>query len=69
MLDPALAIPPPAIHQAGQIARDGAIAVREEFDAARAKGSVEAWDLFIARHPESPLLAEAARLRDMARAR
>lgn len=34
-------------------ARPGHIAEREEFDAARAQGTPEALQLFIARHPES----------------
>ena len=40
--------------------RDGNIAVQEELDAARRAGAVEAYDLFIARHPDHPL-AEVAR--------
>ena len=59
-------LPPPAIVQpAGQRARDGEIAVREEFDAARAKNTLAAWELFIARHPASPLIPEAVRLRGL----
>jgi hypothetical protein len=42
-------------------ARDGNIAIREELDAARKVGTVEAYDLFLARHPGHPL-AETARL-------
>ena len=41
-------------------ARDGNIAIQEELDAARKAGTVEAYDLFIARHPRHPL-AETAR--------
>ena len=41
-------------------ARDGNIAIQEELDAARRAGTVEAYDLFIARHPRHPL-AEIAR--------
>lgn len=41
-------------------ARDPDIAVQEEFDAARRRGTVEGWELFIARHPDHPL-ATAAR--------
>ena len=41
-------------------ARDGNIAIREELDAARRAGTVEAYELFIARHPQHPL-AEMAR--------
>ena len=40
-------------------ARDGNIAIREELDAARVKGTVDAYDLFIARHPDHPLAKEA----------
>lgn len=40
-------------------ARDPDIAVQEEFDTARASGTVEAWELFIARHPEHPLATTA----------
>lgn len=36
-------------------ARDGSIAIAEEFCRARASGKREAYDLFIARHPEHPL--------------
>lgn len=46
---------------AGNTAREGTIAIREEFDAARARGTAEAWQLFIARHPDHPLAAAAAR--------
>jgi hypothetical protein len=41
-------------------ARDGNIAIRQELDAARQAGTLEAYDLFIARHPQHPL-AETAR--------
>ena len=41
-------------------ARDGNIAIQEELDAARKAGTLEAYDLFIARHPRHPL-AEIAR--------
>ena len=44
-------------------ARDGNIAIQEELDAARRAGTVEAYDLFIARHPEHPLLETARRER------
>ena len=40
-------------------ARDGNIAIQEELDAARRKGTVEAYDLFIARHPRHPLVGQA----------
>jgi hypothetical protein len=42
-------------------ARDGNIAIQEEFDAAQAAGTVAAWELFIARHPDHPLIPEAER--------
>jgi len=41
-------------------ARNGEIAVREEYDIARRRGTAEALELFIARHPDSAL-AERAR--------
>ncbi|HEX8443754.1 MAG TPA: hypothetical protein VF631_08915 [Allosphingosinicella sp.] len=41
-------------------ARDGNIAIQEELDAARRAGTIAAYDLFIARHPQHPL-AETAR--------
>lgn len=40
-------------------ARDGNIAIQEELSAARAKASVAAYDLFIARHPDHPLARKA----------
>jgi len=40
--------------------RDPAIAVTEEYEAARSKGTAEALELFIARHGDDPL-AEKAR--------
>lgn len=44
--------------------RDGDIAVREELDAARRAGTVEAYDLFIARHGNHPLARVARRERE-----
>ena len=41
-------------------ARDGNIAIEQELAAAREKGTVEAYDLFLARHPTHPL-AKVAR--------
>jgi len=41
-------------------ARDPSIAVAEEYELARKKGTAEAFELFIARHGDSPL-AEKAR--------
>lgn len=40
-------------------ARDGNIAIQEEFDAARRANSAAAWELFIARHPRHPLADKA----------
>ena len=40
-------------------ARDGEIAIREEFDAACRLGTRVAYDQFIARHPEHPLAGKA----------
>jgi hypothetical protein len=45
-------------------ARDGNIAIRQELDAARQSGTVAAFDLFLARHPDHPLAADARRERD-----
>jgi hypothetical protein len=42
------------------LARDPSVAVAEEYELARKKGTVEAFELFIARHGDSPL-AEKAR--------
>ncbi|MFH5923118.1 hypothetical protein [Roseomonas xinghualingensis] len=36
-------------------ARSGDIAIQQELDAARAAGTLAAYDLFIARHPGHPL--------------
>lgn len=41
-------------------ARDGNIAIQQELDAARKAATLEAYDLFIARHRQHPL-AEVAR--------
>ena len=41
-------------------ARDGNIAIQQELDAARKAATLEAYDLFIGRHPQHPL-AEIAR--------
>ncbi|QOZ51992.1 hypothetical protein [Bradyrhizobium sp. CCBAU 53338] len=40
-------------------ARDPSVAVAEEYDAARRKDTVEAYQLFIARHGDDPLAAKA----------
>ena len=49
-------------------ARDGDIAIREELEAARRAGTRDAYDLFIARHPQHELAqvarCERARLAD-----
>jgi hypothetical protein len=48
------------------IARDGNIAIHEEFDMAVLKGTADALQLFLLRHPDHPLAAEAAeRLRQL----
>ena len=44
-------------------ARDGNIAIAEELCAARARGTAEAYDLFLARHPQHPLAVQARRER------
>ncbi|RTE95268.1 hypothetical protein D6B98_04660 [Bradyrhizobium sp. LVM 105] len=41
------------------MARDPAVAVAEEYEAAHRKGTREALELFIARHPDDPLAAQA----------
>lgn len=45
-------------------ARDGNIAIGQELDAARKAATVEAYDLFIARHPDHPLADVARRERE-----
>lgn len=40
-------------------ARDGNIAIQEEFDAALEANTFAAWDLFIRRHPDHPLTVMA----------
>ncbi len=45
-------------------ARDGDIAIAEELEAARRAGTVEAYDLFIARHENHPLVAIARQERE-----
>lgn len=55
---------PPKIAQARHseplpLPRDPDVAVREEFDAARASATIEAWELFLARHGDHRLAAEA----------
>jgi hypothetical protein len=41
--------------------RDPEIAVREEYDLAKGRGTAQAFELFIARHPNHALVAEARR--------
>lgn len=43
----------------GAPARDGDIAVREEFDEATRRNTAEAFELFIRRHPDHPLVPDA----------
>ena len=45
-------------------ARDGNIAIREELEAARRAGTLAAYDLFIARHPDHPLARTAREERE-----
>jgi hypothetical protein len=45
-------------------ARDGNIAIQEELDHARKQGTVSAYDLFIDRHPDHPLVSKAKQERD-----
>ncbi len=42
-----------------QIARDGNIAIQEEYDAAVMKNNIAAFELFIARHPDHELTKQA----------
>jgi hypothetical protein len=44
--------------------RDGDIAIQEELAAARRTGTLAAYDLFIARHPQHPFADTARRERD-----
>ncbi len=41
--------------------RDPDVEVQEEFDAARAGGTVKGWELFLARHGNHRLAADAAK--------
>jgi hypothetical protein len=57
--------PPPPIPAlielaAGNTRRDPQLAVRAEFDMAKAAGTMEAWNLFLERHPDNAL-SDAAR--------
>lgn len=44
-------------------ARDGNVAIAEELCAARRQATLAAYDLFIARHPDHPLAAQARKER------
>jgi hypothetical protein len=49
-------------------ARDPKIAVQEEYEIARQRGTAQALELFISRHPDDPLAARArADLRSLSR--
>ncbi len=50
-------------------ARPGDVAIVEEMEAARVQGTAEAYELFIARHPDHPLAAQARRELERLRAR
>ncbi len=47
------------VSASGNVARDGNIAIQEEFDAAMLANSFAAWELFIRRHPDHPLAEKA----------
>lgn len=47
------------VSASGNVARDGNIAIQEEFDAAMLANSFAAWELFIRRHPDHPLVEAA----------
>lgn len=60
--------PPASPERTMPPARNGEIAVREEYEIARRRGTAEALELFIARHPDSALAERArAELRQMRR--
>jgi hypothetical protein len=50
-------------------ARPGDVAIAEELEAARAQGTAAAYELFIVRHPDHPLAAQARRELERLRAR
>lgn len=55
---------------AANTARDGNIAIREEFDRATEIDTAAGWELFLARHPGHPLAEQAAaRLRRLTETR
>ena len=47
--------------------RDGNVAIQEELDAARRAGTLAAYDLFLARHPDHALAETARREREALR--
>ena len=53
--------PPPRRSSDQPPPRDGNVAIQEELDAARRERTAEAYDRFIARHPDHPLAAVARR--------
>ena len=60
--------PPASPERTMPLARNPEIAVEEEYNIARRRGTAEALELFIARHPEGPLAERArAELRQMKR--
>jgi hypothetical protein len=60
--------PKPVPQETTPPARDPKIAVEEEYQIARQRGTVQALELFIARHPHAPLAEKArADLRRMTR--
>jgi hypothetical protein len=60
--------PKPVPQETTPPARDPKTAVEEEYQIARQRGTVQALELFIARHPDDPLAEQArANLRRMAR--
>lgn len=60
--------PPASPERTMPPARSGEIAVQEEYEIARRRGTAEALELFIARHPDSALAERArAELRQMKR--
>lgn len=48
-----------SLPQTAAPARDGNIAIQQEFDTALALNTLDAWELFIQRHPDHPLAVEA----------
>jgi hypothetical protein len=58
---------PESISSQAAPARDGNIAIQEELDAARKAGTVEAYELFLRRHPDHTLSETARQERDRLR--